>query len=109
MVISVPTEAKYYEKFLEGYDNPTQFVTMARIVDDSMHFEPYRNFSEETKNKFLEYVYAYYCDHDECGLSQNYSTFDVVCWAMTEFADKFEAMSYEEFENAIDGDVELYN
>ena len=101
--------SKYFEEILKGYDNPTQFVTMARIVDDAMHFKAYQNYDEATRDKLLDFVYEYYMDHDECGLSQNYSTFDVVCWTLEEFAEEFKTMNYEEFEQAIDGDVELYN
>lgn len=100
---------KYFEDLLNGYENSTQFVTMARIVDDAMHFDAYKNYDRKTRDKLLDYVYTYYFDHDECGLSQNYSTFDVVCWTLTEFAEEFKTMSYEQFERAIDGDVELYN
>lgn len=99
-------DAKYFEDILKNYENSTQFVTMLRIIDDAMSFEPYKNWDAPTRDKLLDYVYEYYMEHDNCGLSQNYSTFDVVCWTMYEFAEEFPTMSYEEFERAIEGEAD---
>ena len=103
MRTKVITTAKGFEEVINFHKDEVNWPTKLMIVDYAMSFEAWQNYTEEEKNKLIDYVYSYYIDSD----STEYTLWDLVEWTLgNDFlqgsSEKFKNMSYQDFENFID-------
>lgn len=94
--------ASDYEKFIkENYDE-IGFATKLLIVDDARYFDGWTDFTEEEKDKLVDYVYSYYCDSDNADIT----TYKLVSYIFNEIDHKtWHELTYSAFEHEIDENV----
>lgn len=93
--------ASDYEKILkESYANEIGFATKLLIVDEARYFDKWQEFTEEEKDKLIDYVYSYYCDCD----NEDVTLYKLVSFVFNEFDhETWHELTYEKFEReAID-------
>lgn len=98
----VKTTAKGFEDVLKFHEDETNWATKLLIVDYATSFDAWNTYTEQDKNKLIDYVYSYYVDN-----CVDYTLWDLVEWTLGEdflegSSKAFKTMSYKDFENFID-------
>lgn len=72
------------------------------IVEHAKEHEEYHRYTEEEKDKLIDFVYHYWLEN-HTDIYGTITLFDIVEWTFTEFAEEFKTMDFKEFCDRIDG------
>lgn len=94
--------ASDYEEILKSNLGEIGFATKLLIVDDARYFDAWKEFTEEEKDKLIDYVYSYYVDSDNSDIT----TYKLVSYIFNEIdREDWREMTYSKFEDDVNDNV----